>query len=107
MARDMSLLLQGLGAYVPEPGLREDQYVPIPWLKNPNEEPGIMNPGHRRERRIQVAGGGLPDWSGAYGAAPVRGMEGGTPYSGTMEKALINFEQQKLLIKALKELRGK
>ena len=59
------------------------------------------------DRRGQIEGlkptlvAGLPDWTPAYGATPVVGMAGGIPLSGTLEKALINMQQAKLLREAL------
>jgi hypothetical protein len=54
---------------------------------------------------VTPVAGGLPDWSGAYGASPVVGMGGGMPLSGTAQKADINMQQAKMLQQALKALR--
>lgn len=107
MARRMELVLQGLGTYKPDRSLPEDQLVPIPWFKpgqlEPDlNEPGIMNPGQRRQRPVQVAGGGLPWPSLAKGAT---GMDPPVLSTYSMDRALANYEQQKLLLKALKDMR--
>lgn len=39
-----------------------------------------------------------------YGATPVIGMSGGTPYTGTMDRSMTNMQQAQLLKNAIRQM---